>query len=469
LYDKLHGKAVIFNDEGKLVEYTDEIFLIEVKKQSDSPFTTMYKGFERRWANYKVIVMKLKLFQLVLTTLATSVVMEPYLNTPALQGTFGAVVCLVSMSIFLTFSCKANPYVDHINDKMEMISKITLIITPTLVFLAIFMQGASIGKHFIFVFERSIDYVYIVPILTLFIYFIFYIFLLSDLVVSWLMNISSFLGNGFMIWLTISAMACCQTKLKQFSGNLAFSSPDGFTPHMDPETIPDWDLDVERKRRIWKPFWDKIMNKNVLLSGEYDLKGAKATDKACKAAAKKKGATNVQRLSAAVAANKLKEMEDRIEQNGGKRFLKEENASQYLFNDTTPIPYPLKRFETELSKLRTRGFDAFESGTLPMPAIEFDMRMKFQSMFEGPDVYCNDKWTTDAGISAVKDGSLTKSNGFCRMEVDPYPYCLNLYWDGSGHDYAEVPSWGEHKFRLQELWNMQCIPDVIRMKHVRVF
>ena len=156
MYDKLHGKAVIFNDEGKLVEYTDEIFLIEVKKQSDSPFTTMYKGFERRWANYKVIVMKLKLFQLVLTTLATSVVMEPYLNTPALQGTFGAVVCLVSMSIFLTFSCKANPYVDHINDKMEMISKITLIITPTLVFLAIFMQGASIGKHIIFVFLKKV-------------------------------------------------------------------------------------------------------------------------------------------------------------------------------------------------------------------------------------------------------------------------------------------------------------------------
>jgi hypothetical protein len=41
LYDRLHGKPVIFNDEGKLVEYTDEIFLIEVSKQSHSPFTTM--------------------------------------------------------------------------------------------------------------------------------------------------------------------------------------------------------------------------------------------------------------------------------------------------------------------------------------------------------------------------------------------------------------------------------------------
>ena len=44
-----------------------------------------------------------------------------------------------------------------------------------------------------------------------------------------------------------------------------------------------------------------------------------------------------------------------------------------------------------------------------------------------------------------------------------YTICL-----GGGHDHAEVPSWGEHKFRLQELWNMQCIPDVVRMKNVRL-
>ena len=34
---------------------------------------------------------------------------------------FGAVACVISMGIFLAFSCKANPYVDPINDKMEMV------------------------------------------------------------------------------------------------------------------------------------------------------------------------------------------------------------------------------------------------------------------------------------------------------------------------------------------------------------
>ena len=78
-----------------------------------------------------------------------------------------------------------------------------------------------------------------------------------------------------------------------------------------------------------------------------------------------------------------------------------------------------------------RGFDAFESGVLPMPQVEYGMRMKFQSMFEGPDLYCNDQWTTDQGVSAVKDGHLDSQNGFCRLEVDPYPYCLKVFWDGT--------------------------------------
>ena len=45
---------------------------------------------------------------------------------------------------------------------------------------------------------------------------------------------------------------------------------------------------------------------------------------------------------------------------------------------------------------------------------------------------------------------------------------MQVGWDGAGKDHAEIPSWGEHKSRLQELWNMQCQPEVIRMKNVRL-
>ena len=352
LYDELHGKPVIFNDEGKLVEYTDEIFLLEVQKQSHSPFTTMYKGFERTWANYKIYIMNLKLFQIFVMTLATCDILAKNTLTPQQSAIFASVAAVVSTGIFMFFSCKANPYVDPINDKMEMVSKVTLIVTPIMVLIAALVSSSILAQ-----------------------------------VVAILLNLSAAFGNAFMIWLTVSGMPCCQTKLKKYYGTLDFSSTTGLGLHEDPATLPNWNLDVERKRRIWKPFWDKVMNKNVKLSGCYDTDDEKDKEK--------------------------------IKANGGKKYLQPE-----VSGDGSTIPFPLRRFETQLSTLRMRGFDAFESGVLPMPPVEFKMRIKFQSMFEGPDVYCNDQWQTDAGVSAVKDGKLDSVNNFCRLEVGTFS-CSN--------------------------------------------
>ena len=58
--------------------------------------------------------------------------------------------------------------------------------------------------------------------------------------------------------MTIYVMACCQTKMKGYTGNLFFTDPNGITLWPDRSTLPDWNLDVERKRRVWKPFWDRI-------------------------------------------------------------------------------------------------------------------------------------------------------------------------------------------------------------------
>ena len=94
------------------------------------------------------------------------------------------------------------------------------------------------------------------------------------------------------------------------------------------------------------------MKKNVALSGEYDLKGAKAKNKACKAAAEADDATEAQKNSAVAAAAALEDIEAKIKENGGNRFLPKENASKFYANDNTTIPFPLKMFETQLSKLR---------------------------------------------------------------------------------------------------------------------
>jgi len=394
LYNELHGKPVIFNDEGKLVEYTDEIFLLEVVKRSASPFTTMYKGFEMSWAKYKIFVMDLKLVQILFMTLATCELLSRRAFTSKSSAMFASIAAIATTGLFLIMSCKANPYVDPTNDRMEMVSKVTLIITPMLVLLSALVGDASLA-----------------------------------MVVGILLNGSAVIGNGFMIWMTVSAMACCKTKMKKWQGTLAFSSPDGLTLHPDNSTLPDWNLDTERKRRIWKPFWDKIFNEDKTFSGAL-------VDK------------------------------EEIKANNGKKYLPKEAAG--AGHDGTILMFPLKRFEEQLAKLRTRGFEAFQSGVMPMSKVEYNMRMQFQTMFEGPDVFCDDAWLTDSTVSSCKDGNLDSTTNFCRLEIEPYPYCLKMFWDGGGKDWGEVPSWGSHADRLKDLWNMQCRPNVVQMKNVRL-
>ena len=113
------------------------------------------------------------------------------------------------------------------------------------------------------------------------------------------------------------------------------------------------------------------------------------------------------------------------------------------------------------------GFEAFESSLLPVPPVVMQNRLWLQACMEGPDVYCNDTWLCDPATSATKDGNLNSVNGFGRLEIEAYPYCLKVFWDGAGHDHAELPSWNHHAPRIQEFLSMQQQPEVKRMRNVR--
>ena len=86
-------------------------------------------------------------------------------------------------------------------------------------------------------------------------------------------------------------------------------------------------------------------------------------------------------------------------------------------------------------------------------------------MLEGPDVYCPDEWKCDPSVSCIKDGKLNSKTKFCRVEVEPFPFCVKLFWDGS-KDWAEIPGWGPHASRLYELWNMQMQPEIAQRRSI---
>jgi hypothetical protein len=194
---------------------------------------------------------------------------------------------------------------------------------------------------------------------------------------------------------------------------LAFSDPNGITEWSDPDTLPPWDLDVERKRRLWKPFWNRIIETDEELSGRVKTHegsisqvvpepGPPSTDG-------KKSKKSKRRLS----------MVDAPDGSGVK------------------VPYAAQRWEETLETLRIRGFQAFESSLLPISPQDMHIRLWLQAVCEGPDIYCDDKWICDPNTSATKDGTLNSVNGFGRLEIEAYPYCCKVYWDGGGHDYCK--------------------------------
>ena len=131
-YDALHGKRVIYDDNGILVEYTNKIFLAEVRKHRHNPYASLYTGFEMEWANYKAIVMGMKFLQLLPTVLLTSKTVSKALNGDDInkQEECGrGSRCRIGRSrhAIVRWTCfKASPYVDPINDKMDHVSRCAL-------------------------------------------------------------------------------------------------------------------------------------------------------------------------------------------------------------------------------------------------------------------------------------------------------------------------------------------------------
>ena len=405
----LHGKEVIFNGEGKLIEYTDRIFLIEVERNLATPYAFLFKGFEYQWRNYKVFILWLKLFQLVLLSVLTGSVVSRRMN-PVLNNVLSSVSCIFSMGMFLFASLQATAYVDHEKDKMEQISKAVLVLTPCVGLIASLVPWGGWGG---------------------------------------VLNITTTMGWIGMLVMWMLSTKKCRTCIKKRNGSLDFSDPDGISLWNDRTSLPLWDLDIERKRRLWKPFWDRIFVKDPELSGKIHIDHSNFP------------------VTQLLSENK----EENAEKAKNKAKKKKRRMSMVVAHDGSgvKIPYPIQRWEETLDTLRIRGFNAFQSSLLPISIQDMQNRLWLQAVCEGPDIYCDDNWQCDPSLSACKDGSLTGTNGFGRLEVEAYPYCVKIYWDGNGHDHAELPSWNHHAARIAELVAMQARPEVHRKKNVRLW
>ena len=357
-YASMHGKAVWFNDEGEVELFTDELYAVAVQKAGPNPYVSLYSGYEQNWSRYKLFVMVMKFLQMFPTIMLTSTYLSTYSQPTSdanarNQGVLQSLCAAVVMGIFAGASFKAAPFIDNTNDRMDQFSRTFLVVTPLLMLIVAVAPGAGTG-------------------------------------IGWLLNILNLVNMLIMGYFTLQNLPMIKKFVKKYTGKLDFGDPHGgpltFQPKDKAELIPDYNLNDERRRRIWKPFWDNLFQTDPLLAN------TKVDPDAKEGQPKKRRST-------------MKGPGD-IE-----------------------IVYPQDRLEETIEKLHHRGKKAFESGVMPISKNDVDIRLKLQSMLEGPDVYCTDQWQTESGKSICKDGHMDSKTCFGRLEIDVYPFAASFYWD----------------------------------------
>lgn len=110
----------VFDEDGYLVEYRDEMYHEDVTKdvnQVKCPYQFLYRGYERRWAYYKVFVMVFKLL------LALPVVLLA--TTPSAQGA----ASMLLLAVFAFASLYTAPFVNPVADSMEASTRVSSFFT----------------------------------------------------------------------------------------------------------------------------------------------------------------------------------------------------------------------------------------------------------------------------------------------------------------------------------------------------
>ena len=88
----------------------------------------------------------------------------------------------------------------------------------------------------------------------------------AEVVWGWALNLVSGSTMIVIVFPIIYQSRMVQGFYKSMSGVLAFSHPDGVSVY-ELKEIPYFDLALERRRRVWKPFWDKLFAEKFALNG----------------------------------------------------------------------------------------------------------------------------------------------------------------------------------------------------------
>jgi hypothetical protein len=202
-----------YDEDGNLVPYTDEKYQYDLshdQRQLNCPYIGLYKGFERKWSYYKVLVMCFKFLICVPVIFLSS--------KPLLQS----LVTLVLMGLFTLLSIYTTPFLSPSADKMDICGRCTASLTVLLGLLAL---DDVLGKNYAEVLGIAI-------------------------------NIFNALNAVFMVGATVFDLPQFRTKMKNWAGRFTFEDTCRDVTASYDKILPTWDVEKEIKHRIWHTFWE---------------------------------------------------------------------------------------------------------------------------------------------------------------------------------------------------------------------
>ena len=402
---ELCTKPVWFNDEGGVEEFTSAVYAREIARLGDNPYVYLYEMYEEKWAHFKTYVMWFKFIQIIPAVTLTAWFFDNLMTEDShVRSIIQASFAIFILVFYLYFACKERPFINAFNDFLDQTCRMVLLFCPIITIVAYASENPK-GRVW------------------------------GDL-----LNTVVGIHLVFLVISTVFSGHSAATRIKKLTGRLDFTI--GSVKYKGKVgTLPKWDMAMERKRRLWKPFWDHLFHDDVKLSTVKKEKDPKTE----------------------------KEKDVRLP------IVKP-------FVDGPLMKRPQDRLDEMIEKLHTRGFKAWESNLLPMTPQETQLRYQVQTQLEGIDVYCDDKWTSVPGLSSILDQQYlhakkkrqvsdvvnVRQSNWCTIVVSPFPFTVNIYWENC-NVVGELVSWGLTKSRIQELLhkNMRD-PDIIWQRQVRL-
>lgn len=208
---------VTYDADGEEVPFDDKRYNERVEGDPDqvvNPWRSLYKGFERRWAWYKVLQMVIK----VLLALIAIALVDPMAQ---------AIACTAVLLIFLGMSCFTTPFIESRNDKMDGLGRFCALLSCVCsLLLALAKSDGSdvLGE-----------------------------------VIGFVLLVLTTISTLVQLYFVLSSLEPVKRRRDNWLGLLTFKDTVLNKEGLPHKMVPELDICKEIKHRIWHRFWDGVL------------------------------------------------------------------------------------------------------------------------------------------------------------------------------------------------------------------